>query len=208
MDQTAPVTPWSKRFVDLLTTGPLRIIVSLIVPVVTFLVLRWSFIFMRDSEANKLLIGAVALIIGVGAVWMLFLITDNLVSLLPTGFRESVRPFVFVGPALAIISLYLIYPTIRTAYLSFFDARSEIFIGLDNYIFALTSPDMLIRRPRRRLALQALTRLSRTARISAERTVVPWLSIILMRSSNPTDLVFTRAEYLCDSSARLNLYKA
>ncbi len=136
--------PRSKRLFDIFTTGPLRIIVSLIVPVITFLVLRWSFIFMRDAEANKLLIGIVALVIGVGAVWALFLVTDNLVSLLPKSIRESVRPFVFVGPALVIISLYLIYPTLRTAYLSFFDARSEVFVGLDNYLFALTSPDMLI----------------------------------------------------------------
>lgn len=144
MDQTANATPWSKRLLEIFTTGPLRIVVSLIVPVITFLVLRWSFIFMRDTEANKLLIGVVALVIGVGAVWALFLVTDNLVSLLPKSIRESVRPFVFVGPALVIISLYLIYPTLRTAYLSFFDARSEIFVGLDNYIFAVTSPDMLI----------------------------------------------------------------
>ncbi len=144
MDPSLASPPRSKRLLDIFTTGPLRIIVSLIVPVVTFLVLRWSFIFMRDSEANKLVIGVVALVIGVGAVWALFLVTDNLVSLLPKSMRESVRPYVFVGPALVIISLYLIYPTLQTAYLSFFDARSEVFVGLENYAFALTSPDMLI----------------------------------------------------------------
>ncbi|MCJ7569124.1 MAG: sugar ABC transporter permease [Anaerolineales bacterium] len=132
------------RVASIFTTGPLRIIVSLIVPVIAFLVLRWSFIYMRDTEANKLLIGLVALIIGVGAVWALYLITDNLVSLLPQGIGDTVRPFVFVGPALAILSMYLVYPLVRTIYLSFFDARSESFVGLENYIFALTSPDMLI----------------------------------------------------------------
>jgi alpha-glucoside transport system permease protein len=99
---------------------------------------------MRDAEANKLLVGAVALIIGVGAVWVLFLVTDNLVSLLPAGMRETVRPFLFVGPALVILGVYLIYPAVRTIYLSFLDARSEVFVGLENYAFALTSEDMLI----------------------------------------------------------------
>ncbi|TET98839.1 MAG: sugar ABC transporter permease [Anaerolineales bacterium] len=99
---------------------------------------------MRDAEANKLLIGLVALIIGVGAVWALYLITDNLVSLLPQVIGDTVRPFVFVGPALAILGVYLVYPLVRTIYLSFLDARSESFVGLDNYIFALTSPDMLV----------------------------------------------------------------
>jgi alpha-glucoside transport system permease protein len=112
--------------------------------VVAFVVLRWAFIFMRDAEANKILIGIVALIIGVGAVWALYLITDNLVSLLPDRARETVRPFVFVGPALAILSVYLVYPTVRTIYLSFLDAKSESFVGFENYIFAVTSPDMLI----------------------------------------------------------------
>ena len=127
-----------------LTTGPLRIVVSLIVPVLAFLVLRWAFIFMRDARAPKLSIGIVGLIIGVGGVWVLYLVTDNLVSVLPDRVRETVRPFVFVGPALVILSAFLIYPTLRTVYLSFLDARSQAFVGLDNYTFALTNPDMLL----------------------------------------------------------------
>lgn len=133
----SPASSW-------LTAGPLRILVSLIVPLVTFLILRWAFIFMRDANASKLAIGVVALIIGVGGVWALYLVTDNLVSVLPERVRESVRPFVFVGPAVVILLAYLIYPAVRTIYLSFLDARSENFIGLDNYRFALTSPEMLI----------------------------------------------------------------
>jgi len=141
---TAHSEPPKRSLIETLTTGPLRVVVSLIVPVVAFVVLRWAFIFMRDAEANKILIGIVALIIGVGAVWALYLITDNLVSLLPDRARETVRPFVFVGPALAILSVYLVYPTVRTIYLSFLDAKSESFVGFENYIFAITSPDMLI----------------------------------------------------------------
>jgi len=127
-----------------LAAGPLRLLASLIVPVITFLVLRWAFTFMRDTEASKLLVGAVALIVGVGAVWVLYLVTDNLVSLLPQRIRETVRPFVFVGPALVILGVYLVYPAIRTIVLSFMDRRSEEFVGLANYAFALTSEDMLI----------------------------------------------------------------
>jgi alpha-glucoside transport system permease protein len=124
--------------------GSLRLIVSFIVPVVAFLVLRWSFIFMRDSEANKVLIGLVALLFGVGAIWVLYLTTNNLVSLLSAGVREKVRPFVFVGPAMVVLAIYLLYPTIRTLILSLLDARSTGFAGLDNYVFAFTNPGMLI----------------------------------------------------------------
>jgi len=127
-----------------LTAGPLRIVVSLVVPVITFFLLRGAFIFMRDVNANKILVGIVALIIGVGGVWALYLVTDNLVSILPDRIRESIRPFVFVGPAIVILLGYLVYPTVRTVYLSFLDARSQNFVGLDNYAFALTSSEMLI----------------------------------------------------------------
>lgn len=39
----------------------MRILVSLIVPAITFLALRAAFIFMRDAEPSKLAVGAVAL---------------------------------------------------------------------------------------------------------------------------------------------------
>lgn len=144
MEQTAEQPRRGNGFVDLLTTGPLRIAISFIVPVIAFLALRESFIFMRDADANKILIALVALIVGVVGVWALYLVTDNLVSLLSVKIREVVRPFVFVGPALVILGMYLVYPAIRTIYNSFFGPRSLNFIGLENYIFALTNPDMLI----------------------------------------------------------------
>ena len=121
-----------------------RIAVSLIVPVVAFFALRWSFNFMRDADANKILVAIVALIVGVGAVWVLYLLTDYLVSLMPESIRETIRPFVFVGPALVILFIYLVYPLGETIFRSFFDARTEVFVAIENYIFAITNPEMLI----------------------------------------------------------------
>jgi alpha-glucoside transport system permease protein len=144
MEQTAGQQKRGNGWLDVLTTGPLRILVSLIIPVIAFVALRWSFIFMRDAEANKVLIAIVALIVGVLGVWALYLVTDNFVSILPENIRETVRPFVFVGPALVILGLYLIYPTVLTIYWSFLGPRSEEVVGLENYAFAFTSPDMLI----------------------------------------------------------------
>ncbi|MCL4515848.1 MAG: sugar ABC transporter permease [Firmicutes bacterium] len=45
----------------------------------------------------------------------------------------------FAGPALLLVGLYLVYPTMNTIYLSFLDQRSEHFVGLDNYARILTS---------------------------------------------------------------------
>ena len=142
----------SRRFTDLLTEGPLRVAVSFVVPVIAFLALRWSFIFMRNAEANKLTIGLVALTVGVFGVWALFLITDGLVSRLPDRIRERIRPFVFVGPAIVILSAYLVYPTFNTLYLSFRDARglawanakSPFGLPIDNYLFIFSDADLLI----------------------------------------------------------------
>jgi alpha-glucoside transport system permease protein len=141
---TMEQTKRSRGFVNLLTTGPLRIAASLVVPVVAFLALRWSFIFMRDSEASKFLIGLVALIVGVLGVWLIYVITDELVSLLPESMRERVRPYVFVGPAMVVLTIYVVFPAVNTLYLSFQDAKSDNFVGLENYAFAFTDPAMLI----------------------------------------------------------------
>jgi alpha-glucoside transport system permease protein len=143
---------FGRKSIDFLATGPLRVAVSFVVPVIAFLLLRWSFIFMRDSDASKLLIGVVALLVGVLGVWVLFLTTDNLISRLSERFRERIRPFVFVGPALVILSAYLVYPTFNTLYLSFRNARgtdwansnSPLGLPLDNYLFIFTDPDLLI----------------------------------------------------------------
>lgn len=132
------------NILDHLTTGPLRVGVSLIIPVLAFLALRWSFIFMRDSDAPRYVIGAVAILVGVFGVWVLFYATDNIVSLLPQKIREMVRPFVYVGPGLVVLIVYLVYPTFYNFYISFMGPQSEKFVFLDNYVFAFTNPAMQI----------------------------------------------------------------
>ncbi|NEP52665.1 MAG: sugar ABC transporter permease, partial [Moorea sp. SIO3C2] len=52
--------------------------------------------------------------------------------------------WVYLAPALALLTAYLILPTLNTIYISFLDKRSQNFVGLDNYIFAFTNPSMAI----------------------------------------------------------------
>jgi alpha-glucoside transport system permease protein len=54
-----------------------------------------------------------------------------------------VRPYVFVGPALVILTVFLVYPAINTTVISFMDAQSIEFVGLDNYKFVFTDEGML-----------------------------------------------------------------
>jgi alpha-glucoside transport system permease protein len=128
-----------------LIRGALRLIMSLIVLAITLFILKWSFGFMRDKEIPKLLTTLVAVAIGVFGVWALFWIANDLVSWIPNRrLRESLLPFVFVGPALSLLLIYLVYPAVNTIYLSFFDRKSEAFVGLKNYAFIFNEPNIRI----------------------------------------------------------------
>jgi alpha-glucoside transport system permease protein len=120
-----------------------RILVSLIVPVLTFVILWQGYIFLRDSDAPKLVIVLVAIVWGVGGVALLFYVSNWLVEKMPGKWVHLIQPYVFVGPALALLVWFLALPVLRTFYLSLFDETSTKFIGLDNYIFAFTDRIML-----------------------------------------------------------------
>ncbi|HLW21819.1 MAG TPA: sugar ABC transporter permease, partial [Sphaerochaetaceae bacterium] len=120
-----------------------RVLVSVFVPIVAFGILWAGFIFLRDSNAPQSVIAVVAILWGVGGVAMLFWVSDWVVNRTPLHVAKKLQPFVFVGPALAILAWYLFLPTVRSLYLSFFDAQSNNFVGLQNYVFAFTDPKML-----------------------------------------------------------------
>jgi alpha-glucoside transport system permease protein len=111
--------------------------------VVGWLAFSKAFDFLRDDEANRLLIVAVAIGIGVAGVFALFWAMDRVVSWLPPRFREGVRPYVYIGPAMVILSVFLIYPVFTTVLISFKDATGQHYVGLDNYNFVFTDESML-----------------------------------------------------------------
>ncbi len=55
----------------------------------------------------------------------------------------AIRPWLFVGPALLLISIFLVYPMIQTIIYSFFNAQSSTFVGLRNYIWAVSDPGFI-----------------------------------------------------------------
>jgi alpha-glucoside transport system permease protein len=124
-------------------TQVLRVVVSLAVPVVAIGLLYWSGTVLLNEDANRLLVVFVALIIGVLGVFAMYYAMDWLVNRLPERYRGHVLPFVFVGPALVVLSVFLVYPTIVTFKLSFQDRNGESFVGLDNYIDVFTDPGTL-----------------------------------------------------------------
>ena len=137
-DATAPPPPSSAGI-----SAGLRAIGGLLAVVAAFVGLTLAFGFVRDTEANRLLVVLVAIVAGVAGVFFVFFAMDRAVNRLPARFRETARPYVFVGPALVILSVFLIYPVINTILISFRDARSQDFVGVDNYEFVFTDESML-----------------------------------------------------------------
>jgi len=133
-----------------------RILLAISIPLIAFYVLYQGFIFLRDSEAPRGIIAGVAIVWGVGGVAILYWIFNNLVEKLPDLWRTRLLPFVFVGPAMAILSWYLAIPTLRTFWISLFgrdgppqgltliqQITSDSFVGLSNYVAVFTDSLML-----------------------------------------------------------------
>jgi len=102
-----------------------------------------AFDYLRNEQANRLLVVVVAVVVGVGGIFLLYVAMNKAVDALPLRSRESVRPWVFVGPALVLLGLFLVYPLFNTIFISFRDQFSQSFVGLDNYAFVFTDESML-----------------------------------------------------------------
>src|SRR5690606_7452788 len=54
--------------------------------------------------------------------------------------RSSIRPWLFLFPALLFLSIYLVYPVFETLRLSLHDRFGQGFVGFSNYIWAFRDP--------------------------------------------------------------------
>ncbi len=147
---TVPTTPIEDFSTNTKTAGVLarfftfiaRLLLSLFVPIVTFIVLYAGFMFLRDSNAPKGIVAIVAIIWGVGGVALLYLVSNWFVERMGDQWRARLQPFVFVGPAMAILIWYLALPTVRTLWASFFNASGQVFVGLQNYLAVFSDRNM------------------------------------------------------------------
>ena len=56
---------------------------------------------------------------------------------------KKITPWLYIGPATFLLFFFLVYPSINTIYISFFNYNSEIFIGIKNYLYCFTNEVML-----------------------------------------------------------------
>jgi alpha-glucoside transport system permease protein len=124
---------------------------DLLIAVAVFALLWFGLRLLRDPEtfagmgdlAGKLTQAMLALAIGIAGVWAVFIVVNTLVEHLPIRAAEVIRPWVFVLPALAIVSIYLVYPAVRTIFQSFTEVP-EGEGALSNYTTAFTTPEVQI----------------------------------------------------------------
>lgn len=140
MQQSTTVGGSTTRGVD----SPLaQALLSILAAAITGVILWQGFLFLRDSSADKWVIAIVAIVWGVGGVAAIFFIANWFIEQLPRGLSRMVLPYLFVGPAIALLIAYLAIPAARTFWLSLLDRNSANFVGLQNYIDVFTQRYML-----------------------------------------------------------------
>ncbi|KPQ33906.1 MAG: ABC-type alpha-glucoside uptake system permease component AglF [Phormidesmis priestleyi Ana] len=98
-----------------------------------------------DGNIALILQALLAIFLGSFGVIAIFYGLNILVEkTFPERLRLGFLPWIYVGPSVLLLTVYLVLPALRTFYLSFFGNDSSRFVGLKNYLFVLTAPDTLI----------------------------------------------------------------
>jgi alpha-glucoside transport system permease protein len=91
----------------------------------------------------KVINALLAVVGGVGGIIVLFWLLNAATERLSPKWENRLKPYVFIGPAMLAVGIFLVYPALRTIYVSFLDARSENFVGLQNYTELAGDPALL-----------------------------------------------------------------
>jgi alpha-glucoside transport system permease protein len=93
--------------------------------------------------AIKLVNALTAIIGGIGGAVIIFWILNKLAESLKGRWEDRVKPWMFAGPAILAIAVYLIYPAVVTIQYSFANADSTAYIGVKNYTDLITDKTFL-----------------------------------------------------------------
>jgi alpha-glucoside transport system permease protein len=90
------------------------------------------------------LVTAFTVVVGVPAILIGYIVlTEWILKPIPDRRRGSIRPWLWLAPALAFLIVFLVYPTIGTIIRSFQNSAGTAFVGLDNYVYFFTSDTTL-----------------------------------------------------------------
>jgi alpha-glucoside transport system permease protein len=92
---------------------------------------------------NRLVMSLIA-VLGAPVVLFGYLVLANwLVGRFSHRAARRIQPWFWVGPALLLLLVYLVYPVFNTLYLSLLDDTTSHFVGWSNYVAFFTDPDSL-----------------------------------------------------------------
>lgn len=100
--------------------------------------------FLLQIPMPKPLLTILAILWGVGGIVLLFHALNSFVYIFPKVIQKRIEFLIFIGPAALILLWYLILPTLRTFFASFFDKTGGTFIGLENYAYVFTNESMQV----------------------------------------------------------------
>ncbi len=83
--------------------------------------------------ATKAITALLTVLAGVGVALVAYWLLNKLAELLPGRWEDRIKPFLYILPAYAAITIYLLYPAVSTAINSFKDSASVEWVGFDNY---------------------------------------------------------------------------
>lgn len=94
---------------------------------------------------NNIVLVAVLAVAGAPVIHVGYIVlAEHLLQRLPEKRQRTLRPWLWLAPALFFLTTFLFYPAVNTLSLSFLDAGSDRFVGLQNCLFTLTDREMLV----------------------------------------------------------------
>jgi alpha-glucoside transport system permease protein len=93
--------------------------------------------------ALKVATALITVISGIGVAVIFFWVLNKITELLPARWEQRLKPFAFILPAYAAITMFVVYPTVQTVISSFktkVGFPAESWAGLDNYRNLLADP--------------------------------------------------------------------
>jgi alpha-glucoside transport system permease protein len=86
-----------------------------------------------------------AAIIGVPIAIGLYIVGfEYLVKVLPDAVQPRARPWIWVGPALVFVTIFLVIPLVSTVWISLQDKQGTAFVGISNYLAVLSDPAVVL----------------------------------------------------------------
>jgi len=85
---------------------------------------------------KDLLTALQAVVAGIAITALVYWLMNKVIHLLPEKIKKKVEPFVFIGPVLLLIGIFIVFPTLQSIRLSFMLEEidgSTTFVGLQNY---------------------------------------------------------------------------